>query len=265
MTTNLRNAPLIYAIGMVKFPRIPNLERFTDAFHDKVRNDYPLRDEFKVSTLNTNLCPQGLQFTQNENKVWQFTSVDKTWAFILTDQSLCLHTINYQNFLQFSERFKKGLSTILNIPDIGLDWITALGIRYVNLIKTESNKKLSDYIHPWALPPEPPQRSLTTLEGAYVTRYKTSEGELRLQALLNPEATLPPELQSSLIVKNGWIEDRPENSFAIIDIDHSITFAPPEKATLLQALETLSNLQKTSKVIFESIGTKLSHTLWDKT
>ena len=265
MTTNLKSAPLIYTIGMMKFPRIPDIERFIDAFHDKIRKDYPFCDEFKVSVLHTDLCSQGLQYIQNENKVWQFTSVDQTWAFILTDQSLCLHTIDYQNFLQFSERFKKGLSTIVNIPAIGLDWVTAIGIRYVNLIETEPNKKLSDYILPWALPPEPSQRSLTTLEGAYVTRYKTDEGELRLQALLNPGVTLPSELQSSLIAKNGWVKERPESSFAVIDIDHSITFAPPKKAVILQALETLSNLQKISKIVFKSIGTKLSHTLWSKT
>ena len=65
---------------------------------------------------------------------------------------------------------------------------------------------------------------MSIIEGAYVARYKTEVGELRLQSLRNPQFTLPPELQSPLIVKNGWIRNRPGTDFALVDIDHSITF-----------------------------------------
>lgn len=261
--THLTPSP-IYTIGMVKFPRVPGIERFIDSFHDKIRGDYPLCDEFKVSVLNTDLGSQGVHFVQQENKVWQFTSVDQSWAFILTDQSLCLHTVNYQHFHQFSERFQKGLTTILNIQEIGIDWMTTIGIRYISLIKALPNKQLNDYIQSWVLPSDPSQESLTSIEGAYITRYKTNKGELRLQTLLNPQLTLPPELQTSLIIKNGWAKNRPQNDFAVIDIDHSISFDLPTKMTSLKALEELSNLHKISKTVFESIGTKLFYSMRDQ-
>jgi uncharacterized protein (TIGR04255 family) len=258
----LKNAPLIYTIGLIKFPRIPAVDRFIDSFHDKIRSEYPLGDEFKISVLNADFGSQGVQFAQQENKVWQFTSVDQDWAFVLTDQSLCLHTVNYQDFSYFADRFKKGLNTLLQTPDIGIEWAIMIGLRYVNLVSAKGNDKLNDYLQPWILPPEPPQGSLTIIQGAHVTRYSTEIGELRMQVLKNPQFTLPPELQSPLIIKNEWVKNRPETDFALVDIDHSITFTHPVKITLSSAIKNLSDLNRISKVVFESTGTKLSHKSW---
>lgn len=260
--TNLKNAPLVYTIGVIKFPRIPNMERFTDGFHDKIRNEYPINDVFKVSVLNADFSSQGFQFAHSDSKVWQFTSVDLNWAFVLSDQTFCLHTVDYHDFLQFAERFLIGLNAIINISEIGMDWMTAVGIRYVNLIDIEAHKTVSEYIQSWVLPLEPSNEFLKTIEGAYVTRYKTDIGELRLQTLRNPQFTLPPELQSPLIIKNKWIKNRPKHEFVLIDIDHSITFDQPVKIEPQKVMKEFSILRETSKMVFESTGTKLAHKVW---
>lgn len=39
--TALKNAPLIYTLGMIQFPKVPGIERFIDLFLDKIRNEYP--------------------------------------------------------------------------------------------------------------------------------------------------------------------------------------------------------------------------------
>lgn len=260
--TALKNAPLIYTLGMVQFPKIPNVERFVDLFLDTIRSQYPLVDEVKVPVFNANFSPHGIQIGQYESRVWQFISVDRKWGFILTDQSLCLHTVEYRDFSDFSHRFQKGLESFLKVPEIALDWMTALGIRYVNLITTESKHSLKNYLNPWALPAEPSKTQLSIIEGAYVVRYKTEMGELRLQSLLNPQLTLPPELQSPLIVKNGWIWDRPITDFALIDIDHCITFPQPANIKVKDAIRHLKDLHGISKEVFISIGTEFAHKTW---
>jgi len=258
----LKNAPLIYTIGVIKFPRIPALDRFIDSFHDKIRSEYPLDDECKVSIFNADFGSKGVQFIQQENKIWQFTSVDKDWAFVLTDQSLCLHTVNYQDFPYFTDRFKKGFNALLQTPDIGIEWTVMIGLRYVNLISAKGDDKLNDYLQPWVLPPESPSGTLTMIQGAHVTRYYTKMGELRMQVLQNPQFTLPPELQSPLIIKNEWMKSRPETDFALIDIDHSIIFDVPAKITLSSSIKHLTDLNVISTSIFESIGTQLSQKKW---
>ena len=260
--TTLKNAPLIYTLGMIQFPKVPTVERFVDLFLDRIRGEYPLVDDFKVSVCNADFSPQGIQFGQHESRVWQFTSVDRKWGFILTDQALCLHTVNYQDFTDFFHRFQKGLESFLKVPEVGVDWMTSLGIRYVNLVVTESNHALKDYLNPWALPAEPPKPQLSIIEGAYVARYKTEIGELRLQSLRNPQFTLPPELQSPLIVKNGWIRNRPFTDFALVDIDHCITFPQPLNMKAKDAIKHLRELRGVSKEVFISIGTEFAHKTW---
>ena len=78
--------------------------------------------------------------------------MDRKWGFILTDQALCLHTVDYRDFPDFSHRFQKGLEAFLKVPEIGIDWMTALGIRYVNLVVTKDKHSLKDYLNSWAFP-----------------------------------------------------------------------------------------------------------------
>ncbi|MBS0656555.1 MAG: TIGR04255 family protein [Verrucomicrobia bacterium] len=137
-----------------------------------------------------------------------------------------------------------------------------MGIRYVNLIIAENSRPLKDYLSNWALPAEPPKPQLSTLEGAYVARYKTGIGELRLQSLRNPQFTLPPELQSPLIVKNGWIWNRPSTDFALIDIDHCTIFSQPANMKTKDAIKHLKDLHGISKEVFVSIGTEFAHKNW---
>jgi uncharacterized protein (TIGR04255 family) len=262
MTIHLKHAPLIYALGMVQFPKIPGVERFTDNFLDKIRDKYPLVDEVKVPIYTADFSPQGIQMGQQESRLFQFLSIDKKWGFILTEQGLYIHTIEYQDFRDFSNRFQVGLEALLKLPDIGIQWIRAVGIRYVNLVAPKPKCELNKYIHPWVLPNEPSDSQLSILQSAYVARYKTEFGELRLQSLRNPQFTLPPELQSPLILKNEWIKERPNSDFALIDIDHSITYAQPIKIETKAIISDLTKLRGISSVIFKSIGTDFAHKAW---
>lgn len=91
---------------------------------------------------------------------------------------------------------------------------------------------------------------------------KTNKGELRLQSMRNPQYTLPPELQSPLIVKNGWIHKRPTTDFVLIDIDHNITLSQPVNIKTKDVLKQLAGLREISKAVFDSVGTKFSHEAW---
>jgi uncharacterized protein (TIGR04255 family) len=260
---NLKNAPLIYTLGMINFPRVPNIERFTDKFLDLIRSEYPLGDDISMPVFSANVGPEGIHVGQQETKIWQFASVDRAWGFVLTDQALCLHTSCYHDFADFSSRYEFGIKALLNIPEIGIKWISAVGIRYVDLVVSQPDEELSKYLQSWVLPVEPPSSPLEILDGAYIARYKTNLGEFRLQALRCPQFTLPPELQSPLTVKNGWVKNRPDTDFALIDTDHSLAFNPPVNINADDALTTLSKLHDVSKAIFNSIGTSFAKNLWE--
>ena len=252
----IKDSPLIYSLGMIQFPKVPGMERFIDLFLDAIRKEYPLVDEVKIPVFGADCNSQGFQM------VWQFASIDRKWGFVLTDQVLCLHTVDYRDFSNFSDCFQKGLEALLKVPGIGIDWVTAIGIRYVNLVVAKGSYTLKDYLDSWVLPAEPPRSQLSIIEGAYVARYKTAIGELRLQSMRNPQYTLPPELHSPFIAKNGWLRSRPKEDFALIDIDHSMMFSQPESMKILESLQQLKALHEVSKEIFLSFGTEFSQAAW---
>lgn len=260
--THLKHAPLVYVLGMIQFPKIPGIERFVDYFLDAIRKEYPLSDEVKVPVYTADFSSQGIQTGHHESRLSQFLSVDGKWGFILTEQGLFLHTVSYRDFEDFSSRFRAGLEALLKVENIGIHWITAVGVRYINLVIPQSTHKLNAYIHAWVLPEEPSNPLLSLVQSAYIARYKTEIGELRLQSLRNPQFTLPPELQSALLVKNGWVKARPEKDFALIDIDHSIAYPQPIKIESKQIMKTFSGLRGISKSVFESIGTEFALKEW---
>lgn len=258
---NWKNAPLVYTIGMLQFPRVPGIERFADGFLDRIRRRYPLSEMVSTPIISANFGPDGMQVTKQDSRMWQYLSIEKTWGFVLDDQSLYLHTIQYHDFADFAERFKEGLTALLGIPEIGISWVTALGIRYVDMV-VASEHKLQEYLQPWILPTEPPDSPLTVVEGAYVARYSTELGDMRLQSIRNPPFTLPPELQSPLIAKNQWAKVRPESEFALVDTDHGVIYTSPKEIDVDEIVSTLDKLHLMSKKVFESMGTPMAVQLW---
>jgi len=261
--SNMKNAPLIYAIGMIQFPRIPDFERFTNQFMESMRKEYPLDDDYIAQIFNAQINPSGVSMEPQTTKLWQFASADRQWAFVLNEQALFLHTSNYLDFANFAKRFRTGISALLKIENINIEWMTSIGIRYVNMIDTLHGNNPQKYLKPWVLPVEAPHRSLESIQGIYAVCYKTQYGGLRLQALHNPTFTLPPELNSPFIIKNGWTKDKPINDFALVDIDHCTTWQNPSKFDMDIVLHTLGNLRSTSRIIFDSIGTEYAKNYWE--
>ena len=52
---NLPNAPLIYTIGVVRFPRVPGIGKHADALLEAVRASYPQFDDFTLSFVRANI------------------------------------------------------------------------------------------------------------------------------------------------------------------------------------------------------------------
>jgi uncharacterized protein (TIGR04255 family) len=253
------HSPPIYVIGMVRFPKVPTMGQFIDQFMDKIRHEYPLTDRGTSQILNTNLLPGTIQFERQETILWQFTSIERSWGFVLTDEAFCLHTNSYQHFDDFVGQFQRGLSALIDIPSIDIAWLLAVGLRFVNMVVPMGDQHLANFADSWVMPVEPSQILLKIIESVYVARYKTQHGELRLQTLRNPPLTLPPELNTTLVQKNGWVQKKPEGEFALIDLDHILGIKDPIQLDLQSIGKYLLNLRNTTKEIVELANIAIMH------
>lgn len=262
--TNLPNAPLVYTIGVVHFPAVPDAKRFVPAFHDAIRDRYPNSAFVNLAQANLQFGPQGIQVLQQEAPMWQFSNPDRSWAFILAPQLLVLHTIAYVDHKDFVATLRFGLERLLAVPGIKLTYIEAMGIRYVDSVKVRPGERLDQYLKPTVLPPtfdELP--GLQVAEGIYVSRFTTDVGELRFQVLRNPATVLPPELETPLIQQNGWTMKRPDGDFAVVDIDNGTRFDPLKPMDVQAVCDHMLELRRVAKAMFESIGTEHAMRVWN--
>ena len=52
---HMPNAPFIYTVAVVRFPRVPGIGKYADALLDAVRDSYPQFDEFILSFVRANI------------------------------------------------------------------------------------------------------------------------------------------------------------------------------------------------------------------
>lgn len=261
--TNLPNAPLVYTLGVVHFPVVPEIERFVPRFHDLVRERYPNLSTVQMAHATVQMSSEGLKVDQAVAPVWQFSSPDRSWAIVLSPQVLALHTVGYVDHGSFVDAFGWGLELLAGVPDIKLTFVEALGIRYVDRIVPGPGEGLRDYLKRSVLPPafeEVP--GLTLAEAVYVSRYVTGDGEMRFQVLLNPPAVLPPELETPLVRENGWDMERPSGEFAVVDTDYGTRFPTLKPMDVGQVKDHMLNLRFVAKSVFEGMATDHAKRVW---
>ena len=264
---NMPNAPLIYTLGVVRFPRVLGIGKFASAFLDAVRNNYPQFDDITLSFVRANFTlgpDEKSEIDRGELKMFQFASPDRKWAFLLTEEFFGLHTAAYLDHNDFLRRFEGGLKVLLSIPGLNLPWMEAIGFRYVDLVKPRDREPLDNYLDRWVLPPKPDieDEEMDLLQGMYIAAYKTALGELRFQSLRRPPVTLPMDLNSPAVQKNGWVPPVPEGDFAVMDIDHGCRFNPVEPMDVGIVCAKLRALRVISRKLFDKTGTDYGMKVW---
>ncbi|MGH1457208.1 MAG: TIGR04255 family protein [Alphaproteobacteria bacterium] len=264
--SHMPNAPLVYTIAVVRFPRVPEFETFPDKFFAQVREHYPHDKKFQHVTMKASITDEGVTMEKVDKPVWQYLSPNKDCGFLLADDSICFHTSSYIDSKAFLDRFEFGLSRLVDIPEIGIKFINMLGIRYIDLVVPEEGKNLDAYLQEWTLPKERPDVDMEILEGAYLAKYKTDMGHLNFQAARNPQNIIPPDLHSPFLVQNGWIKECPKGlNFAVIDTDH-VTYPtePNNKFSSKEIVKKLDELHMIPKQVFAALGTPEAMEYWRK-
>lgn len=261
--THLPNAPLIYTLAVVRFPAVPSMERFLPAFHDSLRVKYPHQDSLTIQQLRLDFVSDGPKVEQVSQVIWQLASPDRKIAIVLSSESLALHTISYKDHSTFIEEFRNIISKLISVKDIGIDWINATALRYINLVVPEKEDSLDKLLQLSVLPPPfSDVENLNLIESIHISRYRTPKADVRFQILRNPATILPPDLHTQLVQLNNWNFGRASTEFAVIDTDCSIAFADPIPMDVDAVCAHMYELRFVAKSIFLKVGTEYAEKLW---
>lgn len=270
------NAPLRYALVMMRFPKIindTNINRIAGTFQEQVQADYPLESDYAIQGTELVAGPNGPELRSVTGKLWQFTDLARGHALILGSEFLVLHAgaVNggkpaYRGHADFIARFVKATEAFRRVEGTS-PVMTALGYRYIDLVvpRPDDSRGLADYLESWVMPSSPlTLEGIALVDSIYVAGFQTPMGVLRFQALRNPPATLPPDLDSGFVRENGWVIDRPQGEFAVLDIDHAATFASPLAIEPANVEQKLLALRDPAAALFDKTMTSHAERVWSE-
>lgn len=261
--THLPSAPLVYTLAVVRFPVVPHMERFAPDFHDVIRSIYPHMDEVRLEQMQVDFGPGGVSLKPIPLVIWQFAAPDRKLAAILTTDTIALHTVAYRDHRTFIGAFEGALERLVSLKGIGIDWVNAVAMRYIDLVAPEPGRRVEQLLKPSVLPaPFTDVEGLEIVDGTYVAKYRMAKTDVRFQIFRNPPEVLPTDLITPLVGMNNWRFDRPGTEFAVVDTDCSMAFPEPIPMDVRSVCGHMYELRQVAKSIFLKIGTDHADRIW---
>lgn len=259
--TKMNNAPVVYVIGVVRFPVIADFDTFAKEFAAGIADEYPAPKDLEIPQISLHLGDQGVQVQSETGLIWQYRSADYKWAVFLNKDVVGLHTIAYTDHAEFLERMLRVVEVAARSTQIRL--VETIALRYLDLVVPREGESLSQYVDDKVLPGAIDVAGLTIIEGVTSLNMDTGKGSLlRVQIARKPAAVFPVDLNSPLLLDNKWNIPRPSGDFATLDADHSMTMSPPSPIDLGQLKDNMFNLRQPIRDIFDKITTQHAMEVW---
>jgi uncharacterized protein (TIGR04255 family) len=136
----LANSQLRLVLAQAQFPPVTRLDERVQDLRESLRRSFPLFSEERVH----NIVISDAQATTTEgNKVFRFSSIDRTWSAVVTEGSVALETRKYEGIADFSARADEVWRTINRIVDP--QYQVRLGFRFINEFRYEGGSEYSTW------------------------------------------------------------------------------------------------------------------------
>jgi uncharacterized protein (TIGR04255 family) len=259
--TKMNNAPVVYVIGVIRFPVITDFDSFAKEVSAAIADDYPAGKDLVIPQISLVLGDQGVQVQSETVKIWQYRTVDFKSAVFLNKDAIGLHTIAYDHHEDFLDRLLKVAKAAVKTGQVRL--VETIALRYLDLIVPKEGEGLSQYVDEKVLPDTIDVAGLNLVEGVTSLNMDTGMGSaLRVQIARKPAAVFPVDLNSPLLIDNKWNIPRPSGDFATLDADHSMTMSPPSTIDLGELRTNMFNLRQPIRDIFDKITTQHAMEVW---
>lgn len=209
-TISLPQTPLTGVVVQIKFPEVLSISKpeFVADFQELVRADYPLHNLESVRAFD--LMNESVQ--QSVMKHWRFLDTDRHWRLSLTTNFVALETRVYKSRLDFTTRVKAVLQALSGT--IKPNFVTRIGVRFVDQIHGTQFKELDQYVRPEIL-------------GFYTRDHKgninrtvsqvlgqTDTGNVNLRfGFMPPNSTHEPDLMPPISVPSWFLDIDVYNDF----------------------------------------------------
>jgi uncharacterized protein (TIGR04255 family) len=147
MSKKMRNAPVYFALGQIRFNALLALDKYIAPIQDDLRKaGYPDFGQSVMTTINLNIgVGEGQPVpSQQAQSRYQFLNKSRTTGFVLDPTGIVIQTTDYDVFETFSEEFLKVASIVHAAAD--LDYSERVGLRFLDAVCPKQGEKISEYL-----------------------------------------------------------------------------------------------------------------------
>jgi uncharacterized protein (TIGR04255 family) len=209
----LSRSPLVYVLAQIKIAPILQMGEFVPKIQERLRHaGFPL---FRTSTVQEILIGPRPAVKMGER--WLFSSKEGTHTVVLAKDFVVLATSQYAVFEEFVEKFAIVLETVGGEADVALS--DRMGLRYVDLIRTQSGENLNEYLQPGLHGLSADALGASRVLHQTQISAVTDMGQLVVRLWqANDGRFLPPDLEGDDVKFNVSLTK--DELVTILDIDH---------------------------------------------
>lgn len=236
----LPQSPLVVVLAQIRFSPVAAMESYVPKIQDVLRRKgLPEFRQEDVDEVTWNVTPGAPPAVDvRKFKRWEFGDRAQKWLVSLTSDTLAVATSAYDRYdTTFSDHIELCVDTVRQHaePDI----TTRLGLRYVDLIRPESNLGFADYLTDRLLGLEPEAVGMSAALPYSQLRGKTEIGAMMIRCVFFEDGQiLPPDLRGTNLALSVRVP--PGEVVAILDLDHLRSVEVPfDTSVTLEALGEL--------------------------
>src|SRR5262249_8598327 len=139
---HLSRTPLIYVVAQIRFSAVMAMDKYVPEIQEKLRRTYPWFQHSKIQEVVFQGQSPSVSFTDR----FEFLQSDKRTGIVLMSNSVALQTNKYTSFELFEQEFSGALYEI--DQSVGLSLVERIGLRYIDLVRLDTNETWSDYLKP---------------------------------------------------------------------------------------------------------------------
>jgi uncharacterized protein (TIGR04255 family) len=250
----------VYVVAQVKFSAVESIAKYVPAIQDELRKEYPRLLKGDVPTIR--LTPTGPPDFSTVPR-FEFQNKDRTCGIVLQPDALSIHVSRYGSFEEFCSILKRALDTVNASVGIGL--IERIGLRFVDLVRPQSDETLANYLHSGLLGTDDSAVGVANALRMSIYQGETAAGTLRFRmAQRNDGGFLPMDIEPSSLAHVDY-DVKPGLVVTLLDFDHfhEFTKEPLDFSTEL-VLRTLWRLHDNTDLAFRAAVTDHALEVWEK-
>jgi len=260
----LESAPLVYTVAMIRFENQQIGDNQISKIRAELEPDFPRFDDNILEVASVQMGAKtkviGRQITE-----WHGESFDKDVGFLLRNDGLFVHTLNYIDYEHFEETLGKVLSTVQE--SLGFQYYQAIGIRYLDAIYREGLQSIEEYVKSSLLGFHMSGGDYSQQRSVYETTARSGDLAIRLRCARMPDnvAPIPTDLHplvGYLGKDKVSLHEQKGEDCLFLDTDCFMAEMKLRSFELGEVLSQFNEMHEKSATIFKSVVTDAAWKEW---